>query len=87
MEYCCNGSTESFHSISENFNEQEFRDERARVKFRAVGDALGVPSVEAAMFCLVGFGESTKRGFWGRKHIHKLVSLKDTQALNDRVFS
>ena len=54
VECCCNGSTESFHSISENFNEQEFRDERARV----------VPSVEAAMFCSVGFRESTKQGFW-----------------------
>ena len=40
VEYRCNGSTESFHSISENFNEQEFRDERARVQLRAVADAL-----------------------------------------------
>ena len=64
MEYCCNGSTESFHSISENFNEQEFRDERARVKFRAVADALASRPWRQRCSAWWDSGESTERGLW-----------------------
>ena len=58
LDYCCVGSTESLHSVSENFHVQRFVDKRDCVKLQPVADTLVSDCRRQRFTC-------TRYGDWG----------------------